>query len=448
MIDELVELLRKELKEQEEAKILEIEQLYLKKRQDLIEEVDRQKNNYIPSFIFLEDKSNKTIGDYLKIYCSKKYKVRAARERELILRFNQEDEDKVKKRDEQISSLDFEKNKKIDDVREKTEEQLSMLDNNDYAIRKLFELKPNLLENEDFVIDLINRDYNYVIYDKTNSPKVYERLFQIWIELSKKKLEGVPEFDIYREVVDGKVVNETRTHNQEYSNLTSNIEMLNKLIEELKNPRQPEPGKYKIPHKYLFESIRKRVFNDICDKTDSNSLVESYLELDCSASLEFGKMIEKLYNDENSTLYGHQIWAGTGSKIDAIESIFYEGLQMNYDNDMTRTTVSSKSSFVDLGYFLQHTSPLILLSIPNDKAELFGCNDKQDDYNPYKSPIRTYLLPEFVIGAVNGKDGLAELETEFIKNDIPVDKRKKYEYYSTTKGNYSNFEEQLSSFHR
>ena len=80
---------------------------------------------------------------------------------------------------------------------------------------------------------LLEHDFSYISYDQSNDPKLYVKCLE---QLETQIQKGM-------------------FHDEKY--VISSFETnLRPILNEIKNPKKVEPGKYKIPQKYLFEAIR------------------------------------------------------------------------------------------------------------------------------------------------------------------------------------------------
>ena len=83
---------------------------------------------------------------------------------------------------------------------------------------------------------LLEHDFSYISYDQSNDPKLYVKcLEQLETQIQKGMFHNKGGAMSYFEV------------------------QLRPILNEIKNPKKVEPGKYKIPQKYLFEAIRNGV---------------------------------------------------------------------------------------------------------------------------------------------------------------------------------------------
>ena len=289
-----------------------------------------------------------------------------------------------------------------------------------YAIQRIISENPNLCENEIFMMDIIEVNPSNIIYDKTNSDRLFKKFFAKVgdiIQLDAKIQELKEQMDSYPKD-DLALIESTRLR---ISELVSLRDIYFNISEELTSPKTVLDGRYKVPHKYLFEAIKKRII--MFHKEDSAPLAntieeeilrcaKTYFEYDGKMTKELGAEIQKMYDDPNSDLYFHCIWAKDEKKSDILNQIFSDGLQLrtDYEKQASRTTVSQRQLQSNFFQFLDGDYKVIL-SMPN--TPLLGIEEGQ----------HYHFLPEYVVGCmVNTENGC-----EFIKDPIPFDQRKKYD---------------------
>lgn len=304
------------------------------------------------------------------------------------------------------SDLEDEK-RKINVVDLKNE--LERTNDREYAIKKLIADKPELCENPEFMKELIKEDIKYISMDKSNDKQLYKEFMQIVIS----NLEKNPGF---------------QTENA--------IKKAQEIIAEIDNPSEVPEGRYKIPQKYLFESIRSVNLEE--DEGRENKQIEMiykahrYFTNDGKLPIEYGTQMEELYEDENNYLLYHTInssfWAMPQDDIiRRRDSIFVEGLRASTQdedciNNLVRTTIGNYQDDVCFINFLQ-PDPRIIMLIPktafNDKypTTIWGSDHPNADIeNP------GYILPEYIIGYVDPIEEKLEL------NPVPKNERKQYKY--------------------
>ena len=235
------------------------------------------------------------------------------------------------------------------------------------SFEEAFKTAPIYFGNDiDFMKKAIEESYKNVIYDKTNSD------------------------ELYGEVIDKMIKDPS---NSDY------VEKLNNYKMELDNPKVVEDGKYKVPHKYMFEELRKNIVT-------GNGFYD-YLSVDGTFSKEFGQEMENLYEDPDFFVGIHGM-----NKNDEIEqSIFYQGLKNSMqaaDNALNRTVAYGNNLTFNrvLDYKIPYngipTEAAIILRIPysafdkSNPTPIWGSNERGGSNN--------YLLPEYVYGAYHDRD--------------------------------------------
>lgn len=293
-----------------------------------------------------------------------------------------EHEEKVRKTEEEIQKLEID---------------IEKMQDRDTIIYTLYKERIELFKNPIFMESLIENDPKYIIYDMTNQDEVYN-------------------------VFARKILSIYGDEMSEYDK-----EQYNVLISELDNPRIPEDGKYKIPHMFLFEGIKKNIMNNLNNnqKVFSDISFGGYFSNDCKYPLSYGKKIEELYLNNSNYLY----YAGINDPNDA----FLEGYQVNYGTDLSRnfweahTINGDFSSLLFPGKYGRNYT--IFAAVPKDAKNILGSDGGVGQYGEtidFETEKRhTYLLPEYIVGAAGIKNG----EAIFIENPLKLDERKKYANY-------------------
>ena len=214
-----------------------------------------------------------------------------------------------------------------------------------------------------------------------------------------------------------------------------------KIARELLTPKEVEDGKYKIPHKYLYEVLDNQDTN-IDEKVKS---LLFYLKMDGNIEMSTGKKIEEMYDDPETNLYVHGYMHGVDPKDPKDEEGFNrirdshlsKGLVCNANNnpalDYTTKSITNQwaSCFCDLfgGYAGKEGNfrevPVFLIRIPktiiDNNIPIWGKDSKSDNSAPH-------LLPEFMEGYIDWKTG------EYVENPFPLEQRKKYRYVTCDRG--------------
>ena len=219
-------------------------------------------------------------------------------------------------------------------------------------------------------------------------------------------------------------------------------ELATKLRKELEIPKKCDEGKYKIPHKYLFDAIKRVYTVDIVKKGDQQSGFEmghihtalsTYFELDGKLPLEYGKKIQDMFEDEKSYLFMHKVDINIVPQSVAdtrIKTICKEGLMCSGQSDshiscLSTTTVANYQTD---GNFLAMLAPCnkVFMMIPKKaidekhKIPVWGANTP----NPkYKKHEKNYVLPEYVVGYMDKEN------TRFVDNPVSEKERTQYKYH-------------------
>ena len=222
------------------------------------------------------------------------------------------------------------------------------------------------------------------------------------------------------------------------------------VVSELRNPKAVEEGKYKIPHRYLRDSIMNqyalfdptvedkefsrlgdvltRGTKGIADLNFFEYVAGQYANYDGKISVEYGQVLEELYDDPDSYLYMHFVnYRGhfRGEEIVPVcESICENGLRLplvgNEFGKPRHTTLNTDDDRCMTGLDFMHywgiDAGVVILQVPKKIV------DSADPYigwvyveeNGYTRED-TYMLPEYVVGyTCDGK---------FVKNPIPLEQR-------------------------
>ena len=152
------------------------------------------------------------------------------------------------------------------------------------------------------------------------------------------------------------------------------------LISKLRNPKEVGEGKYNIPNRFLFESLRKTSKRDLgsigtTKIIDILSNGREYLREDGKYNKDYGKKIEELYEDKNKILYQHIINSNehfkNSQEIGLIkDNIFKEGVHASlqgtgYSNSLEKTAHGSYEEDISFVDFLI-PSYKILITIPKN----------------------------------------------------------------------------------
>ncbi len=327
----------------------------------------------------------------------------------------QEEIDAAKKRVSSAGLVVEQKETKIQELQAKMEEELklfegmdleisrnaaikqpALLDNEEYKksckkireyIDEMIKVDPNLVSDVEFMKDCVEFDMSLITLDKTNDDAVYEEYLKQHKEyaLNEAKLlsEGYTRAEIDRV----------------YENYAQ-------LFNEVTKPAYVSDGKFKIPHKYIFERIRgvaaldpkKSGISDVCEFAYAE-----YKKYDGKMEKSQGEQLMSLYEDSDNYLYMHSVnYKGdvpADKQAEVVEKISSEGLLIPSENDLAHTTLNTRESADKLSGFFNFLpywngdSSIIVAQIP--KSEIDG-NAPIIGYQSVDS--RGYLLPKYIKG--------------------------------------------------
>jgi len=354
---------------------------------------------------------------------------------------------KMKSKDEESKNI----KEKLVYIKAK-EKELSLLENEDYAIKKLLNNDSTILDNDEVMIDLIVRNMEYICLDKNNSQKVY---FYLIDKVLKIILQKIADFNYEKDIIARNInlydENEKNTkinQMQKYDTWIRVYEVYRDnllfMSKELRTPKIAPNGKYKIPHKFLFEAIRKEImfvkdqsykfgrnFNEEIIALAISRMCGKYKEMDCKLSISFANKIEGLYTDESTDLY---LYDTNSLNEKLVNKIFRDGLfiKKEYNCCLNRITIGQYQNKANYFTFLDAgNSDKILLSIPKDENSILGNNSLDGNM---------YILPKYVIGEIKNDFG----KPVFVENDVPLDKRTVYDNVSVAIGNKEEDEISIS----
>ncbi len=307
---------------------------------------------------------------------------------------------------------------RIDDIsKAKTFEELGIKDSNEAieilitkgikfkfeSYQQAFELAPEFFgRNPEFMKKAIREDIKFIGYDKTDDEELYREVINLRIkELEVKKEKG----DFSEPFEDISVPKE--------------LKELYYLKQEIENPKQVEKGKYKIPHKFMFEELRNNI--------SRNELKYWYSQVDGVYDKEFGEELQALYENPDIIVGVHGL-----DENEYIENkIFTQGLKnsmQNADVTLDRTVAFGKDlAFTSLlnyriPYNSNETESAIILTLPKKALDKENPVPIWGSHNPQGSD--NYVLPQCVYGLYHAKsDGN---NRKVIKN--PHVKQEEYEY--------------------
>lgn len=280
----------------------------------------------------------------------------------------------------------------------------------------MLEISPEIIGyNKDIMLEALERDVEYIKYDRTNDEEVYKKA--IMLELQNLEKEDVESSDY---------------------DAREKIKALKYYIEELENPKQVDEGKYKVPHKYMFEEIRKRVS------------IYKYHLVDGRLDKQFAEEAKSLYEDSEYFVGIHGTQVKTGETYDdKIKSIFKNGIYCIKYNDWYNDLKGNVLFGEDLTFLnmLEYNIPgygapdiAVVLRIPRR-----GLDDKKpipiwgsDVESRCVSCVEIInegasILPEFVYGVYTKHDDVRHIT----RNDEKEKKQYKYLVYDKNSAYYN-----------
>ena len=416
MLEEVIKSMKKDLrdsieeKKQIDSRKQEIEE-ELKELKEKISELDKENSKLLPT---IYKKRNFIIAVLLKAF-SREYKENIQKEADnkRLLDELRKREEKLFKEKESINLKDPTADKKT--IKDKSKE-LEKLEDRETAIKTAILRNPELTANPEFMKDLLNEDLRYIKYDKSNSPIVYQE----YLQKISDKLEEKCKRPAENTWVTNVVLDRVRT-----------------ICEEINNPKEVENSKYKIPQRFLFESLRKYSDYDLQDietdpKIDMFAEGSTYIQYDGMFSKDYGKSFEELYENSDKYMLVHKVNASfifepREDALEKRENIFKDGLHSSTQdegcvNSLLRTTLGNYQNGVT---FMDMFEPdyKVVIMIPKEALKegsnipIWGLDRPEaDEEHP------GYILPEYIYGFV---DPITE---KIEKNPISLEERTKYPY--------------------
>lgn len=451
MIDEFIQ---KE-KEDIELKLKEHEQFENRKKED-IEKIHEDVNRIENEIDELENEIQKQ-QSYLipkkEFSLFERIFSREYREYKKGIDNNPKIKDEKRKLEEKVSELKKQKNelerkeelvtKKVSEIDYKDlSEKIQKLNDRKKAIHYLFSKYPELGKNIEFLKEAIEEDLICIIYDQTNDVELYK----IFLNKIIKDFSNLPE--AYRSEIE-------------------------KVLDEFNNPKEVDPGRYKIPHKYICDSVRKEIRKDIAIFSDVfhdeefikengrkrnideysqmekiqdlivNNVIKGlrgFLECDGKYSKEFGEQLEELYSREDTYLCIHGTIKGYVDEIMTNGLGYYQG---SGSFDVTNTSCGKDGlSFIEaLKYFYRPNNVAILCLIPknglkksNSPIGIWGSNnpDPGEIKKNRRNKMETFILPKYIYGYMTKEEDGAQ--RKIIKNTHENETQYKYTYYDVSTG--------------
>ena len=295
------------------------------------------------------------------------------------------------------------------------ETELLKSEDNRKIIEYLINKNPNLANNVEFMQEAILLDPNCIQFDKTNN----EELYKLYISKKIEQIQG----------------DHTLT-DEEKSILIKPYKLCS---DELESPKIVEKGKYKIPHLYLLEELRKneksitngsrRDFLAILSGKPIYGFNPNYFRLDGFFDHDYGTQMQKWYEDENNLLAIHG--SNTG-KEDSMERVMRTGLRGSDQGegqlDFRSTAVYKPelSFFKALEYRTEQYCAILLIPkeglIKSDNPKKIWGKKEKDSGDPF-------VLPQYVCGYMTAnKTGSRKI----IINDHSKDEQYPYTFFNST----------------
>lgn len=420
MLEKVISKLKEKISQQlqiQEEKEKEVELL-----KNELEMLKKEEKTCDASLALIPVEGKRKFNIFQKIF-SRKYKEyvkqkdqEEAKHQELIEKANAIDEkisairSKLFYKEQEIKSFDKESLiKKIEALGDETK-----------AIEIIIADYPELTERIDFMKELVEKSPEYIKYDKTDDKNIYI----LYLNATK---------DSFRNSI-GEIDPERTMQFEE-------------CIKQLENPKPVPDDKYEIQMKYLFEEIRK--------VTNVPGVVKFYNENNGKFPAEYGKFLEKLYDNPETVLAIHGLGRNSGLDDKSVErnekikkQIMREGVKATNSMGELEGITSPKLwattyyqgeglTFFDvLDYDYASTYGYFLLEIPKAGLEkegnipIWGTNSKNlGSY--YGSNRNYYLLPEFIKGFITTRGRLIQPEERRVeeKTDYTHDEAYKYHAY-------------------
>lgn len=347
-----------------------------------------------------------------------------------------------------------EKKALLSDMKEKKEHAIKDLeelrDPENYSkqnVQKLIDENPELKKDPEFMTALVVAYPQAIALDESNSERVYNNFFSRYIKELKKAEQNTLYGDGY--------VDENKLRN-----IKTSIDIIEKVVEEINVPKVPEKGKYKIPHEYLFQTIKSLITGKIngVDVFDGQihtieqrllncsygvGSLEDYLELDCAIPEQYGKNMESLMNNEEYYILRHKMY-NSDIDQDSINDIMKNGIHdssqggrvQRLSNTFTGNFRATQMSPLTLVGLLDYSSTQMVYAFPREvldnEQSLIWKNNDGDEVK--------YLDPKYLIGYVKAK------EPKFEPNPIPISERTQYTNGYNEKGERVDYSEMNKEF--
>lgn len=143
----------------------------------------------------------------------------------------------IEKKIEEIERAQSFQELRIDDINLAIETLIENGINPEFeSYEQAFEMAPEYLGKDiEFMKKAIVEDPKFIMFDKTEDEELYRQVIDMKIEKLEKQLSQAEKYDYVTE---------------------TELDMLRKYKQELELPKAVEDGKYKVPHRFMFEEIR------------------------------------------------------------------------------------------------------------------------------------------------------------------------------------------------
>ena len=325
----------------------------------------------------------------------------------------------------QITEFDLDKKKKDYEI--------------DVDIEYLVNKYPEYAEDYNFMDEAIKISPANIAFDKTNNFNLYKYIIGLLINNISPQyfynVFGDPE-NVYKEF----------------------LKYYYKAMQEMDNPSKVADGKYKIPTKYLLESIRmafdKRSLSQSDNYTEEKLLshyimttidkFSNYFKFDGIISQEFGSKMSELWDNPNILTGVHGVDRNVGTMISfaesSIDGILKDGLmgtnaqgELNESNrnPMLLATAYVKDysdlDFISLiNYSYSNTYGYVVLQIPkegmglNATIPIWGIDENTSD-----RVGKVFLKNKYVVGYVVNNRNINPEDYKFVENN---NSEKLYQY--------------------
>ena len=299
---------------------------------------------------------------------------------------------------------------------------IKILEDKEKAIIFLLEKYPNLRNDLNFMKEIVLVNHNNLQYDETDNPELYLNVIQQLIDKYRVKA-----------LEDNQDGNNSRI-----------VSVLEKYFEIIK-PKEKINGKYRIPLKYLHESIRKNLAQEDSHSSDDNiysffNPIFAYCEMNDKFSQEYGEKMQELWEDNTIRLGAHGLKGAytQEERRSIMNNIFTQGLRTSQQQigstDLRFTTnvqgYNPNANFLEFLNYAYQEGGFILLAIPE---ECFDEHSKKPIWggNSPKAIGQEFVLPEYVLGYVPQDETIGTEEYYHNRHIIynREQNRTKYKYF-------------------